>query len=207
MSVPLDLVEWSPDYCGVIAGGAALRLIVDVRGSAFVLQSRKRGRRYWKRRFGFKSRAELSAFVRTMLAAPPVWLQRAAGDVFALPRAYLPLPVVPRQPIVSPGCLGDGPVLPFASVAAGDGLAVFPGVVPERRPLLKRGPLKVKRPSLFDSLRLKDGRLAWPVAQSLGLGQATFRARLKRGLSVDRAVFAPVAKPVRWSKRPPEGRR
>lgn len=48
------------------------------------------------------------------------------------------------------------------------------------------------RPSILNDLRLTDGRLAWPVAMSLGMSEQTFRARIKRGLSVDRAVHLPV---------------
>lgn len=54
--------------------------------------------------------------------------------------------------------------------------------------------LRKPRSSLLDDCQLLDGRLAWPVAQAAGLSEATFRARLKAGLSPDAAVSTPVAK-------------
>lgn len=56
-----------------------------------------------------------------------------------------------------------------------------------------------RRPSLLNECRLSDGRLAWPVAQSSGVSEATFRARLKSGLSPDEAATRPV--PVRDLER------
>lgn len=61
--------------------------------------------------------------------------------------------------------------------------------------MLKQSPSKSGRParsSLLAVCRLSDGRLAWPVAQSSGLSEATFRARLKRGMSPDEAAACPV---------------
>lgn len=54
------------------------------------------------------------------------------------------------------------------------------------------GGTKGGRPSLLDQVKLADGRLAWPVASALGMSEATFRSRLKLGLSPDRATFEPV---------------
>lgn len=48
---------------------------------------------------------------------------------------------------------------------------------------------KRSRPSLLDQVFLSDGRLAWPVAQAAGVHEATFRARLKVGVSPDDAVL------------------
>jgi len=48
------------------------------------------------------------------------------------------------------------------------------------------------RASILDDLRLADGRLAWPVAQSSGISEATFRSRLKAGRSPDEALAAPL---------------
>lgn len=48
------------------------------------------------------------------------------------------------------------------------------------------------RPSILDDLRLSDGRLAWPVAASLGISEPAFRARLKHGWPLYRAVYLPV---------------
>lgn len=56
-----------------------------------------------------------------------------------------------------------------------------------------------RRPSLLNECRLSDGRLGWPVAQSSGVSEATFRARLKSGLSPDEAATRPV--PVRDLER------
>lgn len=56
-----------------------------------------------------------------------------------------------------------------------------------------------RRPSLLNECRLSDGRLAWPVAQSSGVSEATFRKRLKSGLSPDEAATRPV--PVRDLER------
>lgn len=63
--------------------------------------------------------------------------------------------------------------------------------------------LQKARRSLLDECLLSDGRLAWPAAQAAGLSEATFRARLKAGLSPDLAVTKPVAKrsPSRAGKR------
>ena len=67
---------------------------------------------------------------------------------------------------------------------------------------VRRG-LAVPRPSLLDRVRLSDGRLAWPIAVSLGICEATFRDRLRRGLSPDEATFRPLGK----AKRGPRVRR
>lgn len=61
---------------------------------------------------------------------------------------------------------------------------------------VRRG-LAVPRPSLLDRVRLSDGRLAWPVAVSLGVCEATFRKRLRCGLSPDEATFRPLGKATR----------
>lgn len=60
-----------------------------------------------------------------------------------------------------------------------------------------------RRPSLLRECRLSDGRLAWPVAAAAGMSEATFRGRLKAGLSPDAAVSKPVAKrgPSRAAER------
>lgn len=55
----------------------------------------------------------------------------------------------------------------------------------------------VARPSLLDRVRLADGRLAWPVAVSLGICEATFRKRLRHGLSPDEATFRPLGPATR----------
>lgn len=67
------------------------------------------------------------------------------------------------------------------------------------------------RPSILDHVRLADGRLAWPVAKAAGIHEATFRARLKAGVSPDEAL-RPV-RPVVMSRgarvvptTPPRGR-
>lgn len=57
--------------------------------------------------------------------------------------------------------------------------------------------LAVARPSLLDWVRLADGRLAWPVAVSLGICEATFRKRLRHGLSPDEATFCPLGPATR----------
>ena len=57
--------------------------------------------------------------------------------------------------------------------------------------------LAVARPSLLDRVRLADGRLAWPIAVSLGVCEATFRDRLRRGLSPDDATFRPLGPATR----------
>jgi hypothetical protein len=44
------------------------------------------------------------------------------------------------------------------------------------------------RPSILDHVKLSDGRLAWSVAKAAGLSEATFRARLKAGVSPDDAL-------------------
>lgn len=63
--------------------------------------------------------------------------------------------------------------------------------------------MTTRRPSLMSQVRLSDGRLAWPVARAARLSEATFRARLKAGLSPDAAVSKPVAKrgPSRAAQR------
>lgn len=48
----------------------------------------------------------------------------------------------------------------------------------------------MSRTSILDQVKLSDGRLAWPVAKARGMGEATFRARLKR-LSPDGAALGP----------------
>lgn len=53
------------------------------------------------------------------------------------------------------------------------------------------------RPSLLDRVRLSDGRLAWPVASALGICEATFRKRLRCGLSPDEATFRPLGRAAR----------
>lgn len=55
----------------------------------------------------------------------------------------------------------------------------------------------VARPSLLDRVRLSDGRLAWPVAVSLGISETTFRKRLRCGLSPDEATFRPLGPATR----------
>lgn len=49
-----------------------------------------------------------------------------------------------------------------------------------------------RRPSLLAQVWLSDGRLAWPVAQANGISEATFRWRLKAGLSPYDAATRPV---------------
>lgn len=49
-----------------------------------------------------------------------------------------------------------------------------------------------ERASILRTVSLPDGRLAWPVAQANGISEATFRARLKRGLAPDEAANEPV---------------
>lgn len=48
----------------------------------------------------------------------------------------------------------------------------------------------MSRTSILDQVKLSDGRLAWPVAKARGMGEAAFRARLKR-LSADDAALGP----------------
>lgn len=60
----------------------------------------------------------------------------------------------------------------------------------EPKPRLRA--LSKPRPSLVREVRLSDGRLAWPVAAAAGMSEATFRERLRRGLSPDRAALDPV---------------
>lgn len=51
--------------------------------------------------------------------------------------------------------------------------------------------------SIFDDLRLLDGRLLLPAAQRAGIREATLRARLRKGLSPDAALLLPVKLPRR----------
>lgn len=54
------------------------------------------------------------------------------------------------------------------------------------------GRLKQPRPSLLRSVTLENGDLAWPLAEKNGIPEATFRARLKAGVSPDEAASRPV---------------
>lgn len=49
-----------------------------------------------------------------------------------------------------------------------------------------------ERPSILRTVSLPDGRNAFAVAQANGICEATFRSRLKRGFSPDRAATEPV---------------
>lgn len=113
---------------------------------------------------------------------------------------------------------GDAPSLPpwavarlpngklACRVAEGRGIGVdlfaarlLAGWSPERAVYEPRPRVRERakpRPSLLREVRLSDGRLAWPVAAAAGISEATFRARLSRGLSPDRAALDPVASPA-----------
>ncbi len=57
-------------------------------------------------------------------------------------------------------------------------------------PPIRKSP--AQRPSLKLMTFLADGQLAWPVAQSRGISEAVFYARLKQGMSPDEVVYTPV---------------
>lgn len=56
--------------------------------------------------------------------------------------------------------------------------------------------MRAVRESVLRSCRLRDGRLAWPVAQAMGLTESAFRRRLKK-MSPDDAVSYGLQKPGR----------
>lgn len=68
---------------------------------------------------------------------------------------------------------------------------------------LRRSSPRHPRPSLLREVRLSDGRLAWPLARERGVSEQVFRARLKRGLAPDEAVFRPVERRARGYKQTP----
>lgn len=60
------------------------------------------------------------------------------------------------------------------------------------RPYLPKAEWQFQQLSRLASL--SDGRPAWPVAQANGIAEKTFRVRLSRGWSSDRAATEPVLK-------------
>lgn len=75
---------------------------------------------------------------------------------------------------------------------SGSAAQVVKAAQSEGRKLRRKPP---KRPSLYDDLRLADGRLVKPLMDAVGIHDATFRSRLKRGLSPDQALLWPVQSP------------
>lgn len=65
-------------------------------------------------------------------------------------------------------------------------------------PLKRKSP--PQRPSLKLTTFLDDGQLAWQVAESRGVSEAVFYARLKKGMTPDAVVYTPV-EPRGWRFR------
>lgn len=96
-------------------------------------------------------------------------------------------PQPPFRRLALPGPCSGNPRWPMSREASN--AAHSAGVRRRKSPLCPR-------PSVLREIRLSDGRLAWPVAAAAGMSEATFRARLKRGLPADVAVSRPVATPA-----------